>query len=195
MRRDELKVGDIFNKIYVGENDAYGRCNGKTTNIMTKIEGDKIEMREFYAFLGYCLNPQCMSNTIYWNMSSMLSQNYEIIKIKNPEKKGFIHHKVLNLKECSKLGIIDKKVMMRMFKSQKGDFIRESNIVHHSFYTHEENPETNISGHKVSFSYGLEPFTHPNYPYLILISFVYNNSKELYEDIEAVFKFEPYRFS
>jgi hypothetical protein len=193
MRKDTLILGDIFNKVYTGTNDAYGRCNGKTTNILTKIDSDKIEMREFYSFTGSITDPQCMSNTLYWNMSSLVNSEYEIIKIQDVEKEGFIHQKVLDLKECYKLGIITKEQVCNRFKSQQGDFIRKNPITTHSIRIGDkENPDW-ITKH--SFSCLIEPFTHPQYPYLICAAFLYDTVEELYNDVDRVFNVKCWHFN
>lgn len=192
MQKDTLKVGDIFNKIYTGSNNAYGRCNGKTTNVLTKIDGDKIEMRQFYAFGGSITDPKCMSNTSYWNMSSMMKSEYEIIKIKDVEKEGFIHQKVLNLGECYKLGIITKEQVCKRFESQAGDFIRKNPITTHLIgIGTKENPDWIT---KRSFNCLVEPFSHPKYPYLTCVSFLYDTDEELYNDVNKVFGVKCWRF-
>jgi hypothetical protein len=189
MQKDALQVGDIFNKIYYGTNEAYGRVNGKTTNILTKIDGDKIEYRTFYSVLCTSLHPQQMGNTTFWKMSSLMNSDYAVIKIQNPETEGFIHKKVIDLEYAANIGLVEKKYFAKLFRNKNGDYIRENPIMHHSFVDDKGN-----TIRKASITVAIEPFTHPLYPHLTRCLFVYDSANDLYNDVDRVFGIECWHF-
>jgi hypothetical protein len=184
-----LKAGDVINVEYVGDNAAYRKKNGKRTYRITKVDKKtgKIEYRELFYAYGYPLDPEMPSNTIYHSLPGLLCNADDVVtRIKDPRKEGHIHGLTVSLAEAYRRGWVKLSTIQSIFKDQSGSFIRTNPIVHWTGKSNQLRRWWTVSVD--------DKLVDPEYPVLTGLAFVYNTTEELYDDIERVTGWKPYRF-
>jgi hypothetical protein len=99
-----LKVGDVFNRIYVGDNKAYAKINGKGTLrvIETRPEFQAVEL---FAQFGSPTTEELQSRTITFSNPDLAFKDSELFVPSNESEWFKKSVKVHSLKKALRLGV------------------------------------------------------------------------------------------
>lgn len=165
----DLKPGCIYNREYIGPNEAYKKSNGKTTFVVISV-GEKLVIEELYSFSGDAMTDQHRSRTTF-SFPENICKEYVVYKCSDP-KKWFIHKKTMTLEEAIESGAVTIENIRKIFRDQSKSFIRTDPIVHYE------------GGKKC-----LEMLAEPTekYPYLSMVTFVFESSEDAKKKVRKIF--------
>ncbi len=173
----DLKVGHIYNKEYTGKNEAYKKCNGKTTFKVIST-GKKYEIKELYSFCGDVYSKYLERGPITFSSPINICKGYNVYECPDP-KKWFIHKKIMTLKKAIKENLITVETIKDVFKNQSGNFIREDPVTYYS-----------DKGQRY-FELLTEPYMndvqHKKYPYLNSVAFLFKSTEELKLKVREIY--------
>ncbi len=180
----KFKVGGIYNKTYVGNNEAYKKQNGKTTFEIVRFEkdGDKFYAKDLYAQFPRCSSERLDTNDWSWTITYLMKNtDYEYEEVFN-EDHYYKHSVSLTMKEAVEAGLIKLETLRRVFRDQSRDYIRKGPVS----YDHTRKDDNGKTIYGRSLVLLCEQGVSSN-PLLQSVSFYWNNTEQFEADVRSVY--------
>lgn len=127
MNIKDLKPGKIYNKVYTGDNKAYGRINGKSTIEIVYNQDGIVKYQELYSTTGSAFKKDLRSGVITCSSPDIAFKNYEIKEVSD-ESEYFIHNQLFSLDEAISQGLIELSALEYLFRDQSKNFVRVGSV-------------------------------------------------------------------